>query len=65
MGLSLETILHNLATGRSIKLNSNCARHSVTWVANEIERSRIREHTAAAQFFMSEKGQRTHRYAHQ
>jgi hypothetical protein len=63
--LSFETISHSLATGRSIKLYSNCAHHSVTWVANEIERSQIREYTAAAQFFVPGNGQRTRRYAYQ
>jgi hypothetical protein len=51
VGLELETISDRLATGRSIKLDCNCAHHSVTWVANEVERSQIREYTAAVQFF--------------
>jgi hypothetical protein len=61
--LELETISDRLATGRSIKLGCNCARHSVTWVANEVERAQIIEYTAAMQFFMTENGQRTWRYA--
>ena len=63
LGLSAEAIWHNLATGRSIKLDCNCAHHSVTWVANEIERSQIREYTAAVQLSGAEKGQRNRRYA--
>jgi hypothetical protein len=63
VGLELETISERLATGRSIKLDCNCARHSLTWVANEVERAQIREYTAAMQFFIAEKGQRTTRYA--
>ena len=63
VGLGLETISDRLATGRSIKLYCECAHHSVTWVANEMERAQIREYTAAVQFFMTEKGQRTARYA--
>jgi hypothetical protein len=65
VGLVLETISDRLATGRSIKLDCKCAHHSVTWVANEIERNQIREYTAAVQFFVAdnEKRQRT-RYAH-
>jgi hypothetical protein len=59
VGLELETLSDRLATGRSIKLYCNCERHSVTWVANEVERSQIREYTAAVQFFAAEKGQRT------
>ena len=47
VGLGLKTIWDRLATGRSIKLYCNCAHHSVTWVANEIERGQIREYTAA------------------
>ncbi len=61
VGLGLETIWDRLATGRSIKLNCNCAHHSVTWVANEIERGQIREYTAAVQLSVAEKAQR--RYA--
>jgi hypothetical protein len=49
VGLGLETISDRLATGRSIKLYCECAHHSVTWVANEIERAQIREYTAAVQ----------------
>jgi hypothetical protein len=49
VGLPLETISDRLATGRSIKLDCSCAHHSVTWVANEIERGQIREYTAAVQ----------------
>jgi hypothetical protein len=63
VGLGLETIWDRLATGRSIKLNCNCAHHSVTWVANEIERGQIREYTAAVQLSGAEKGQRTRRDA--
>jgi hypothetical protein len=63
VGLELETISDRLATGRSIKLDCNCAHHSVTWVANEVERSQIREYTAAVQFFVAGKGQRLRRYA--
>jgi hypothetical protein len=63
VGLELETISERLATGRSIKLDCNCAHHSVTWVANEVERSQIREYTAAVQFFVAGKGQRSRRYA--
>ena len=63
VGLELETIADRLATGRLIKLSCNCARHSVTWAANEIERAQIREYTAAVQFFVAEKRQRTWRYA--
>ena len=63
VGLELETISDRLATGRSIKLDCNCAHHSVTWVANEIERSQILEYTAAVQYFVAEKRQRTRRYA--
>jgi hypothetical protein len=63
VGLGLETIWDRLATGRSIKLNCNCAHHSVTWVANEIERGQIREYTAAVQLSVAEKAQR--RYARQ
>lgn len=59
VGLSLETISDSLAVGRSIKLHCDCTHHRVTWVANEIERSQIREYTAAVQFFMA--GQRTRR----
>jgi hypothetical protein len=59
VGLELETISDRLATGRSIKLDCNCARHTLTWVANEIERAQIREYTAAVRFFMDEKEQRT------
>ena len=47
VGLGLETIWDRLATGRSIKLSCDCAHHSVTWVANKIERGQIREYTAA------------------
>ena len=47
VGLALETISDRLETGRSIKLDCNCAHHSVTWVASEIERGQIREYTAA------------------
>ena len=65
VGLGLETISDRLATGRSIKLYCECAHHSVTWVANEVERSQIREYTAAVQFFLAEKGQGTRRYARQ
>jgi hypothetical protein len=61
VGLSLETISDCLAAGRSIKLHSDCAHHRVTWVANEIERSQIREYTAAVQYFVAGKGQRTRR----
>ena len=61
VGLSLETISDSLAAGRSIKLHCDCTHHRVTWVANEIERSQIREYTAAVQFFMAGKGQRTRR----
>ena len=60
--LELETISDRLATGRSIKLDCNCARHSLTWVANEVERAQIREYTAAMEFFMAEKEQRTWRF---
>jgi hypothetical protein len=63
VGLGLETIWDRLATGRSIKLNCNCAHHSVTWVANEIERGQIREYTVAVQLSVAEKAQR--RYARQ
>jgi hypothetical protein len=63
VGLELETISERLATGRSIKLDCNCAHHSVTWVANEVERSQIREYTAAVQFFVAGKGQSSRRYA--
>ena len=63
VGLGLETISERLATGRSIKLDCNCAHHSVTWVANEIERGQIREYTAEVQHFVAEKRQRTRRYA--
>jgi hypothetical protein len=62
-GLSLETVADSLATGRSIKLNSDCAYHSVTWVANEIERNQIQEYTAAVQFFVAGRGQRILRSA--
>jgi hypothetical protein len=65
VGLGLETISDRLATDRSIKLYCECAHHSVTWVANEIERAQIREYTAAVQFFMAEKWQVTRRYARQ
>ena len=65
VGLGLETISERLATGRSIKLDCNCAHHSVTWVANEVERSQIREYAAAVKPFVAEKGQRTRRYARQ
>jgi hypothetical protein len=58
VGLALETISERLATGRSIKLDCNCAHHSVSWVANEIERGQIREYTAAVQLSMAAKGQR-------
>jgi hypothetical protein len=61
VGLSLETISDSLAAGRSIKLHCDCAYHRVTWVANEIERSQIREYTAAVQFFVAGKGRRTRR----
>ena len=47
VGLGLETTSDRLATGGKIKLYCNCAHHSVTWVANKIERSQIREYTAA------------------
>ena len=63
LGLSLETISDRLATGRSIKLYSDCAYHRVTWVASEIERSQIQEYTAAVQFFVAGSGQRIPRYA--
>jgi hypothetical protein len=63
VGLALEPTWDCLATGRSIKLFCNCAHHSVTWVANEIERGQIREYTAAAQLSGVEKGQRTRRDA--
>jgi hypothetical protein len=63
VGLSVEAIWYSLATGRSIKLDCNCAHHSVTWVANEIERGQIREYTAAVQHFVPEKRHRTRRYA--
>ena len=63
LGLELETISDRLATGRSIKLDCNCAHHSLTWVANEVERAQIREYTAAMQFFIAEKGQRKWRAA--
>ena len=56
--LELEAISDRLATGRSIKLDCNCARHSLTWVANEVERAQIREYTAAMEFFMAENEQR-------
>jgi hypothetical protein len=65
VGLGLETISDRLATDRSIKLYCECAHHSVTWVANEIERAQIREYTAAVKFFMAEKWQGTRRYARQ
>ena len=65
VGLGLETISDRLATGRSIKLDCNCTHHSVTWIANEIERAQIREYAAAVQFFVAEKGRRTRRYARQ
>ena len=65
VGLGLETISDRLATGRSIKLDCNCTHHSVTWIANEIERAQIREYAAAVQFFVAEKGRRTCRYARQ
>jgi hypothetical protein len=63
VGLGLETTWDRLATGRSIKLYCNCAHHSVTWVANEIERGQIGEYTAAVQLVVAEKGKRTRRYA--
>jgi hypothetical protein len=63
VGLALEPTWDCLATGRSIKLFCNCAHHTVTWVANEIERGQIREYTAAVQLSGTEKGQRTRRYA--
>ena len=63
VGLGLETISDRLATGRSIKLYSDCAYHRVTWVASEIERSQIQEYTAAVQFFVAGRGQRIPRYA--
>ena len=63
VGLALETISDRLATGRSIKLYCDCAHHSVTWVANEVERSQIREYTAAVQFFVAGIAKRTRRYA--
>ena len=63
VGLSVEAIWYSLATGRSIKLDCNCAHHSVTWVANEIERGQIREYTAEVQRFVAEKRQRPRRYA--
>jgi hypothetical protein len=63
LGLELETISDRLATGRSIKLDCNCARHTLTWVANEVERAQIREYMAAMQLFIAEQGQRTTRYA--
>ncbi len=58
VGLALETIWDRLATGRSIKLDCNCAHHSVSWVANEIERGQIREYTAAAHLSMAARGRR-------
>ena len=63
VGLELETTSDRLATGRSIKLDCNCARHSLTWVANEVERAQIREYAAALQFLIAENGQRTLRSA--
>ncbi|HMA00391.1 MAG TPA: hypothetical protein VKP66_20805 [Steroidobacteraceae bacterium] len=60
MGLSLETISQSLEVGRSIKLQSNCAHHSVTWVANEIELDQILEYTTAVQFLVADRGQLTH-----
>ena len=61
VGLALEPTWDCLATGRSIKLFCNCAHHSVTWVANEIERDQIREYTEAVQFFVVEAGRRVRR----
>ena len=63
VGLALEPTWDCLATGRSIKLFCNCAHHSVTWVANEVERGQIREYTAAVQLSGAEQGQRTRRDA--
>jgi hypothetical protein len=65
VGLGLDTTSDRLATDRSIKLYCNCAHHSVTWVANEIERDQIREYTAAVQFYVAEKWQRPRRSARQ
>jgi hypothetical protein len=63
IGLGLDTISDRLATDRSIKLYCNCPHHSVTWVANEIERDQIREYTEAVQFFVAEAGRRHRRSA--
>jgi hypothetical protein len=63
VGLALEPTWDCLATGRSIKLFCSCAHHSVTWVANEIERGQIREYTAAVQICGAEKGQHARRDA--
>src|SRR5208282_1584192 len=47
VGSSLDTILMTLATDRPIKLYSKCAHHRVAWVASDLERSQIRDYTAA------------------
>jgi hypothetical protein len=65
VGLSIDAISDSLATGRSIKLDCNCAHHSVTWVANEIERGQIREYAAAVEFCVAEQGQSARRYVRQ
>ena len=62
--LSLDAIAHLLATGRPVQLHAKCARHSVAWFANEIERNQIQVHADAVRLTFSRKSNRI-RHAHQ
>jgi hypothetical protein len=42
-----DTIERTVAAERPLMLFSNCARHRVMWLANEIERDQILEYAAA------------------
>jgi hypothetical protein len=52
---NLDTIVNALVSERHLILSSTCAYHRAMWVANEVERSQIREYAAALHFSRSER----------
>jgi hypothetical protein len=59
---SRYTIVNALATAQKLTLSSTCAHHRAIWVANEIERSQIREYAETLHFLWNRQS-RPHRYA--
>ena len=47
VAFGLDSMLQALATDQAIKLHANCAHHRRIWVANKIERRKLRDYMTA------------------